>query len=78
MEEVSLVGPHLIFARAQDFPAFRARVTEVYARAKSIPLAAKELEVGERTLKRWLKLHPELRGAWTGRDVDKNGRAKRT
>ena len=71
-----MTGLALVFARKSDFPAFVARVREVYARTRSIPKAAEELAVGERTLQRWLQQHPELKAAQDGRPRDRMGRPK--
>ena len=74
-----LAGPALAYARKNDRAAFLSRVREVYMRTRSVPKAAVELEVGERTLFRWLDAHPELREeARAGRPLDVNGRPKRT
>jgi hypothetical protein len=69
-------GPALAYARLHNFNRFSQRVKEVYARTKSVPKAAAELEVGERTLFRWLEAHPELKEAASGRALDKNGKPK--
>lgn len=74
-----LVGPALVALRTLDRPAFLSRVGEVYSRTRSVPKAAQELGVGERTIFRWLQAHPELkREATSGRSTDKNGKPKQS
>lgn len=54
-------GVHLVALRLTDPDAWARRVRGVYVRTKSVEATAKELEVGERTIWRWIKNHPELK-----------------